>query len=196
MTDRSNKTCEWVAERTDAFLEGELETADSNRLQEHANGCGDCREEIEFARRVTSELRSLPSLECPEAVVDAAARQVRQTRPTFADKLRDMVDRQLDAFMKPAVAVMVVLIVAIGVYVLTQRDAALNGTQTAAEPTQQEIETAARDAMIAFAYVGKFSKQTGYLFRDEVLGQRVVPTVRRAMTTATKASQGAEKPKE
>ena len=62
--------CEWASDSMDAYLDGELTDVDVTVLKSHLDECGECREELESARRVLSELRDLPELRCPDGVTD------------------------------------------------------------------------------------------------------------------------------
>lgn len=196
MTSRDRHECEWVAAHVDAFLEEELDTVDRHRLEAHTRACADCRAELEFARQLVSELRALPQLDCPDHVVSAAERAI-STRPRGAwERLRAAVDAHLAGLMRPAMAVIVIMVVAVGVFVLVHHDRAVNGhsrvagsadtnaTQVTLENvSEEELQMAARDAMIAFAYVNKYTRRTGQIVKAEV-GGRVAGSVRKAMAKA------------
>jgi len=70
---------------------------------------------------------------------------------------------------------MLFIIAAVATFVLTQR----SGIER--QYTEAEIEEAQRETMIAFAYVGKYTSRGATVLRDEVMADRVVPTMRRAI---------------
>ena len=58
---------------------------------------------------------------------------------------------------------------------------------TSSDVDPQAIEQASRDAALALAYVGKYTRRTGQLIRDDVIGVRVVLPMHRAFVTSREA---------
>ena len=92
--------------------------------------------------------------------------------------------------MFASVAVMVAMIVviaAVGVFVIAQHE-----KSPTVAVSDAEVEEAARQTMLAFAYVGKYSRMTGVILRDEVIGGYVVEPVERAFAGAGKTETKSE----
>ena len=81
--------------------------------------------------------------------------------------------------MRPAMAAMVLVVIATGVFVISQRGRVpteQNGY------TEAEIAAAAEQARVAFAYVGHYTRRPVIVLRKDVMADRVVPRIERAMT--------------
>jgi hypothetical protein len=85
----------------------------------------------------------------------------------------------MEVLLRPAMLAMILVVVATGVFVLSNRERV---APTSDLYSDAEIEAAAREAMIAFAYVGKYSRRTGRLLRKDVIAERVAPRVAAAMS--------------
>ncbi len=178
----SEVNCNWVLDRIEPFVDGELVKSELESFQAHTASCQSCRQEIDLARSLTEELRSLPALECPASVVDeSAARAGAATAGGWLDRLggrlRDWYGALSVPVPKPAMAVMIVIIVAATAFVLSQHEQSTsNGRVEVAggAPTEQEVEIARLDVMLAFAYVGKYSRRTGEIIKQDVIGDRVM----------------------
>ncbi len=72
-------------------------------------------------------------------------------------------------------AAMVVIAVVVGVFVLSQRSGMMNDNDRLA------AEAASQDVKMAFAYVGKYTMRADKIFREDVMGERVVPILDKAM---------------
>ena len=177
----SGENCSWTQDRIDAHVDGELHGDELGAFEDHVEGCETCRRELALARSLVSELRALPSLECPDRVVDeAAARAGADTTGiarTWRDRLRDRLAAKPVFVPRPAMAAVLVVIVAATVFVLLQHEQSpFNGDVTVAL-TEQEAELAKLDVMLAFAYLGKYSRRTGEIISKDVIGERVMKPV-------------------
>ncbi len=181
MTHQRHSDCEWVRVRIEAWLDGEMDRAEADRFERHARECRDCDAEVELARSVSATLRSLPALECPGGLVEHAAAVAAgsRTRPTLRERAARWIEPHLEGFLRPAMVAMILVVIAAGVFVLSGR----KGMNGAIDPySRVEVEAAAQDAMIAFAYVGKYTRRTGSLLRREVIAERIAPRMARAMS--------------
>jgi len=182
---RLENDCTWARERIDPHLDGELRAADAERLQSHLARCASCAREMDLARRVVAELRALPTHACPDAVVarvDARlARGARSRAEHPLARVRAWLAGRSVVFARPAMAVMLVAIAALTVFVLTQRHRVAGPADQ--RYTQAQVEAARGELMVAFAYVGRYSRMTGSILREE-MGEGVVAPLDRAMTQA------------
>lgn len=187
MTSNERRDCGWILERIDLYVDAETDAAETKAIERHAGTCADCAAEIELARRITSELRSLPTHSAPAGIVERAEAAARAAAASSSPSLRERVAASLGAWarrhfegmMRPAMAVMLLVVLAAGVFVITQRHrvpATQNGY------TQAQIEEAAREARVAFAYVGYYTQRPMEALREDVMADRVLPRMERAMT--------------
>lgn len=178
-------SCEWVLDSIELLIDGDLSRQESAAFEEHVAGCSACAEELEFARGVVTSLRALERHACPSGVstrAEAAARAAAAT--SLRARLAGWFAPHADVLRRPAMMAMMVLVVAAGIFVVTQR-AGLERSGSG-EFSQADIEAAARDARAAFAYIGRYSRRTGRLLRDDVIGNRVIPPMQRAMVDSRK----------
>ncbi|MGD9252926.1 MAG: zf-HC2 domain-containing protein [Holophagae bacterium] len=160
--------CDGVDECLEAFVDGDLSSAELQAVEAHLRRCPNCSVALKRARRVRAELRSLPSFELPDRVVRAASTSIKQkshgrTRgATFRRWWRP-------APTLAAAAAAIVLAVSLGLW----RESPESGASTA------EAEQLAADARLALAYVGRMTHYAERELRDRVvLGDPAVTTVR------------------
>jgi anti-sigma factor RsiW len=68
-----------------ASLDRELDTATLRQMEEHLEGCADCREELAALEQVRQAVRDLPCMEAPPGLVDRiVARRQGATRRAAA----------------------------------------------------------------------------------------------------------------
>jgi len=174
MPSSNKKTCSWVDERIDLFIDDELSQDESAALSGHIEECKGCAEDIAFARSMLAELHALPEHRCPGGVVSRAASEIEHRSLTIGERVGAWIDTQLSTLLRPAMAAMVVIAVVVGVFVMSQRGSInKNDTMTA--------EAASNEVKMAFAYVGKYTMRADKIFREDVMGGRVVPAMDKAM---------------
>jgi hypothetical protein len=170
--------CPWTQERIELYVDGELEGADLEKFDRHVDSCKTCSEELSLARTVANELRSLPALSCPDRVVEKAAARVGaetvETSRAWIDRLRGWFGGHFAWAPRPAMAVMLVVIVAATVFVLSQHEQSPFSDRNEPSFTEKELELAKLDVQLAFAYLGKYSQRTGEIVRQDVITDRVV----------------------
>lgn len=177
----SGQNCRWVQDRMDSYVDGELHGSELSEFEQHADACGSCRSDLALARSVADGLRALPALQCPPRVVDEAAARVEPApkADSLMDRLTGWFAGKTAYLPRPAMAAVVVVIVAAVVFVLLQQERFpfedREGPQLAV--TEQEAELAKLDVMLAFAYLGKYSRKTGDIISNEVIGERVLKPV-------------------
>jgi hypothetical protein len=175
--------CSRTQERIELYLDGELAGSDREEFEQHVGECPSCREELALAETVTTELRSLPRLDCPDRAVNraevVAGAGTFVPEETWLDRLRRRMGGRLVWLPRPAMTVMLVVLFAATVFVLSRHEQSpFNGRTKGLTPaetlTEKEVELAKLDVMIAFAYIGKYSKRTGQIVKKDVLADRVV----------------------
>lgn len=176
MPPNYENSCGWVLEHIESYLDDDLSPAELKRFQGHIDGCDSCCRELAFATRVVGELRALPELTAPGRVMDGIA-VTPDSGPTLAGRLAAWWTDAWTLMRRPAMATMIVLLLAAGTYVLTQRGAPQQ------QVSEAEVEEATRETLIAFAYIGKYSRMTGHIIRDEVIDEVVQPVGRAMIET-------------
>ena len=174
--------CAWVADRIEPYLDGELSADESHVFDRHVDACVDCREELTFAETVLSKLRELPAQSCPDRVTGPLYTSV-ETGPKLSVVQAVPVRRWPGGwFLRPAVAGMLAVIVFATMILVGRMERGTN------EATPDEVARATAEVQWTLAYVGNVSRWTGRTFQQEVLEERVVAPVRRAVHSAIEGS--------
>jgi anti-sigma factor RsiW len=176
MSSNYENSCRWVLDRIEDYLDDDLSSGELKRFQSHVDGCDACARELAFATRVVGELRALPPLSAPGRVTERVAAAVAPPRATFAERLAAWMGEAWSAARRPAMATMILLLLAAGTYVITQRE-------RPQQVSEAQIEEATRETLLAFAYVGKYSRMTGQIIRDQVIDEVVQPVGRAMIET-------------
>jgi len=172
--DRSD--CTWVRRHIDEYIDGVdggLTPDEQSAIARHATVCAACRTEIDAARAVLRELRALPVLDVPAAVIAAAEASLSaagdlRKRPRIT---RMPVLRWIPA-AAAAAAVLVVLATARWSAPIRVESSGL---------AEARVERAAREAVLALSYVGRYTRMTETIMEDEILERRVLGTVERVL---------------
>lgn len=178
--------CCWTRERIEAYVDGELGGAELAEFERHVDDCESCRSELSLARAVVEELRSLPELKCPDGVVEKAAERIGVDSASgvrsWTERFRETFGPRFSWVPKPAMAAMLLVIVAATVFVLTQRDhSRFDKTATNVAPTEKELELAEVEVKLAFAYIGRYSQRTSEIIKHDVIADRVVKPLEKAV---------------
>ncbi len=171
--------CEEVLESLEAHLDGDLDGAATAAVEAHVAGCADCAAELELAAAVCRELRALPRVDAPPAVLRAVFRQAgeaRRFRWRPAAPVRP-------AWAALAAAVFAAVIVAAGLR-LGPFDSGLREPQVVDAVADAEVVRATEEARFALAYVARVSRRTGLKLRQDVLPEHLVDPSVRSLTRA------------
>ncbi len=173
--------CDWVLDRLDALIDDDFDITSAERaaLECHIASCGACARELAWAQTVRDELRTLSVASAPAAVIARAEAEIAaQTAPVVHLHPKARLVRSLTV---AAAAVVVIAALAVA----DQRRRAAN---------ELAVEQAARNAAVAFAYVGKYTRRAGEIVENEVIEQRLLAPVGKAMeksgVTETKSGSG------
>jgi anti-sigma factor RsiW len=159
MSQRADfERCAEVLERLDAWIDGDLDKAESTAVEAHVDHCESCRAELRLAETVVAELRALPDFDIPEKVLKAVG---KASRPTLAEKLRTFLENSI---LRPVPALAAVAAVVLMVLVLSP-------WRRPAEPqyTDQEVARAAAETRLALAYVGSIAQRAELRVKERVL---------------------------
>jgi len=175
----SGENCSWIRDRIDPYVDGDLSGDELGVFEGHVEACESCRQELALATSLVNELRALPALQCPPRVVDSAEAQA--VRVPRTESLRERLQRWIGgttAYLpKPAMAAVLLVIVAATVFVLSQHEQSPFKGDEPVALTEKEAELAKLDVMLAFAYLGKYSRRTGEIITKDVIGERVMKPV-------------------
>lgn len=182
------ENCAWFRDRVDLYIDGDIAGEELEQFEAHLDDCAACRNELALAKQVVDGLRSLPDLTCPDSVVDEAAGRIELSPPAAGrNRLREWLAGVRVLTLRPALAAMALVVVVAAVYMVSHEgllitddpDSTLNVTGDVMTP--QEAEEAEREIALAFAYVGKYSRKAGFIVKNDVMDERVISTVRKAI---------------
>jgi anti-sigma factor (TIGR02949 family) len=186
--NQHNEHCDWVLDRLEAYLDGDLSTDELAPIESHLTICGNCTRELGLARQVQSMLHALPEHRCPDAVVEAAARRINGLPAPATVPLTERLSGWWHQFMHPiAAAAAMLLVVAMTVFIGQEH----HYNSTASLSPEDTLELSAEDIALAeaeikwtLAYLGDVGRRSGRAVRDEAIINHVVKPVGRALDTA------------
>jgi predicted anti-sigma-YlaC factor YlaD len=112
-------TCDRIRELLSAYLDGEADLAETAQLQQHLDGCADCRAWRARAEALTRAVRLAPARSGP----DLSDRIVAGYRPRAIDVLRGPIGARTRAACRIALAAVCLVQVVISALTLTGQDA-------------------------------------------------------------------------
>jgi anti-sigma factor (TIGR02949 family) len=180
--------CDWVLDRIDPFVDGDLPDTEALTLSRHADTCSICAEEITLAQSLQEVLNELPT---PVIPVDLTARVFTQIeleeRERSRAKWRTILDRFKMPAWRPAIGVLAIILVVLAgsrFWPWGQE----NNMELPAEAalTQQDLALAEEQAKWALAYISDIGLRTGKTVRDDVIGRRIVGTLTRSVEGGTR----------
>ena len=108
---RNELDCFGAEPLIEAYVDGELSSAERGALEGHLEGCESCTGELDLARRIQDELHALPSRSCPPAVTKAVLDHA-ESHPPLAVRLQRWWSAR--HVWQPAFALLVVVALAVG----------------------------------------------------------------------------------
>ena len=154
--------CAKVAERLEAWIDGEVDESEAAAITAHIEDCASCQREWRLAEEVVAELRSMPTFDPPEGVIRAVH---QKTRPHVMEKLQSIFQ---GAVSRPLPVMATVAAVLLVVVVMTPWN-----RSSAPEYSDQEISRAADEVRLAFAYLGDMTRRAELRVKEKVLEERV-----------------------
>ena len=171
MKFETDKSCEWVKERIDAFLDDDLSREDGASLEAHLAQCYSCREELDLARQVRQEISALPQKKCPQRVISATLERIQAESSESREQSSLFHERPWlkGGFRLAFIAAALVVVIWISLHekppVSEQRIDAV------------ELAEAERQFQITLAYVGYVSSRSAEKIQDEVVQSKIAPAV-------------------
>ena len=177
-----NIDCAWARERIELYIDNDLGQSALSAFESHVDECKACRQEMQMAKSVVEELRALPGFECPDEVVDRVFDRVEaegegQRNGKGWRRFIEWIAPSRFGVPRAAVAGAFVLLIAISSLV------AVRVSQREVQPTPEEIAEAEATLKWTFAYVNEVSRRTSVTVRDDVIGERVIGSMRKAVLT-------------
>jgi anti-sigma factor RsiW len=166
-----------VREWLESYLDHDLGPKEERAVRDHLRGCAECARELEIARAIRSELRSLPEFDTPARVLWSV--RMATSDSSAGKRVRTTIQRYTARPVLAAAAS--VLVVVIAAVVWLQRPA------PAPSLDDPEVARAIQQTRYAFALVGELGRRAAL---DELLGDRVVsPTIRSLSKTLGKSEK-------
>jgi anti-sigma factor (TIGR02949 family) len=161
--------CDEALEILEAYLDGDLPSAEASRVREHLERCPACAAELELAGRIQRELRSLPELDCPPELVERIHEAGRGEVVPFRPR------EPVLGWRLAAAAALLALAIGGGALFLRVQ-------QQSDRPSPQEIAKATAEARYALAYIGKVTRRTRLSLQDDVFQKRLVEPASRGVS--------------
>ena len=167
--------CTDIQHDLEAYLDGALPTVRVHQVEAHLAGCPSCLAQIHLAKEIQNELRALPELDAPPAVIESIfAQTVRAQRP------KRSLSALLDLWPRPVWAALAAasLVLVFALAVLTQ------STTAPDQPDEAAIAQATAEARFALAQVGLATRKAGFAVRDKALREPIVAPTREGLSRA------------
>jgi anti-sigma factor RsiW len=151
--------CRAVWERLEELVDGELLSAEAAPLEEHLARCALCSAELRRASLLVSELRALPELEPPAAVLAQVRRRTRQGSAPPR--------RNVPRFAAAVAATVALLLAGYGWWIAHRSDAP-PATAASRAPSAEEIAAATLELRSVLARVGSAEHRAALAVRRAV----------------------------
>lgn len=183
MTTEAHVDCAAVLERLEELLDGDLhDVAETESgvpaIRRHLDACPECAAELALAATLRRELRALPELDAPDALIDRVLdATVRAAEPVPVPGRWAAFRRSLEGLLPAPArwAAATLAAAALAILVLVPR----SHGPTPDPANDPELARAIVEARFALAYLGDLGRGAGVEIRDQVLRDRLVaPTVR------------------
>lgn len=178
-----SQNCAQVQQDLEAYLDGGPSTVRAHRVEAHLSECSTCLAQVHLAKEIQNELRALPEMDAPAAVIQTIFDQtVRSEKPKRS--LGDLLNRWPRPVWATLVAASLVLVVALAV--INQ------GTTTPDQPDEAAIAQATAEARFALAQVGLATRKAGLAVRNKALQDQIVTPTKRSLSRALGHNPGQE----
>lgn len=158
-------SCDLALDLIEPMLDDELDVSVAEDLHRHLDSCPSCSGAAAAARRVLTELRSLPELEPPPRVVENVRRTIdRDSSSRHAP--------QGGRYRLGWIAAAAALVLAVGVVGMVRNQIA---------STNAEARRAAAEVTYALARVSNIAQRANRAVQNEVIDHRVIPVATRGL---------------
>ncbi len=169
--------CPWLNENVERFLDGELNPSETSIAEEHLATCTLCAQQVEFAGQISSTLRTLPIVDCPDSVTEAVYEKVAVSALKRSMQGFDWGRLFTPPVWRPAL----IGVVSVGLVALI---AVIGGRRDVVPAyTARDLARARVEAKWALRLVNQVGERAGAQMRNELLNPRVIRPVIRAVET-------------
>jgi anti-sigma factor RsiW len=194
----NHKSCVWVEERIDSYLDGDLVSNELACLEDHLGTCAYCQSEVALARNVLEGLHDLPQMTCPDEIRDQVLEHARTADgPSVRRYLHDAserarksavagwLDRVTRGVTRAGFGMRPALTGALAVVIIVASIVAVRINRTVEHFSPEQVESAESVLRWTFAYMNEVGRKSGYAARDEVFEASATAqrAVRSALTT-------------
>lgn len=152
--------CNEVLDRLEAFIDEQVDDAESAAIERHLECCDTCARELEHALETVAALRALPELEVPPRVMESTRTAIEVHDPAAGAAPRN---RLRGRWLAAAAAIVIGILGTVSVV----RD------QT--EPTGAEALRAAADVQLALATIRDISLRANQMVQARVIQEGAIP---------------------
>ncbi len=171
---RAPMACTDLLERLEAHVDGDLAAAEVAEVEAHLEDCPACTAEYRLAAVVRRELRALPELAAPPAILSEITREVERARFRGPRRMARRGVRPVPGHRRPvwaslAAALFAAVVVAASLW---RGPLTLPGELTAtADPAV--VARATEEARYALAYLTRVNRRAGLKLRDDLFVDRL-----------------------
>lgn len=181
----------WMDDRIEAYLDGDLPADERDAFEQHlyhAGDEGDWEADLLFARQIREGLHTLPEPICPPQVTNAVLDYAqRHAGPSWLDQFHAWMAAQWTALWQPAFAMAMLVVLVVSASLIgrpSQPEIQTTGVQDA------EVQRARAEVEWTLAYLSDLGRQTGQTVRRDVIKERVVEPVQDAFGGRNAQPQG------
>lgn len=186
-------SCVGVLEHLEAFVDGDLVAAEAAAIEDHLEGspgggqvghCPACVAEHRLASAVRRELRALPELDAPPAVLREITRSAQRAR--FRKPSRRVPTRRR-AWTRLAAAMLATVMLGAALWWGIPRQAPAEPSAIA-DPAR--VAQATAEARYALAYLTRVNRRAGLKLRDDLFVDRVAKPAARGLSRSLSPHPG------
>lgn len=168
---------EWV----EAYVDGDLSPEMMHQFEEAVRAEPALHLELEYARELRDRLRALPEIACPPDVTHSILAYAQQdVRRAPWRRIRWAVTSAWATALRPALSVGILIGVVVTGTLLTRP----SGDSPQPVAVSDEVEQALMDAKWTLAFVSDIGRRTATSIRQEVLEERLIVPLNRAIGAA------------
>jgi len=174
MTTLDKNKRDWLDDRIEAFLDGDLSPEEAAAFDEVALMDENLAREMKISQSISTSLGMTADLECPDEVVrNVMAHVKRDVRRSYVQRLMDGILDLPILRPKPAFAMALLVIVVLSSTLISRRTTG----------TDPEVTQALADVKLALAYLSDVGRTTGTTVGQDVIGPHVVGPMSKSLNS-------------
>lgn len=168
---------QWADAKLEAWLDGDLSAIDGARFEKLLASDEWLQNESDLARSISDTFASMDDVRCPDDVTAQIMTHVRRDWVMqLPRRLKDGFGRMASAGLRPALAMMLLLVVVISSTWISRNPAVPTGQDA-------EVAQALEDVKMALAVLADAGRTTGTTVSNEVIGPYVVRPMAKGMNS-------------